>query len=84
MRASSRRGRATLDLAQVLRVLGKAGVNEVLVEAGATLAGALIEQRCVDELLLYVAPMVLGDRARGLLRLPEPGVARGGAALRNL
>ncbi len=63
---------APLALAQVLRVLGKAGVNEVLVEAGATLAGALIEQRCVDELLLYVAPLVLGDRARGLLRLPEP------------
>lgn len=61
-----------LELAQVLTRLGKAGVNELLVEAGATLAGALIEQHCVDELLLYVAPVVLGDRARGLLRLPEP------------
>jgi diaminohydroxyphosphoribosylaminopyrimidine deaminase/5-amino-6-(5-phosphoribosylamino)uracil reductase len=62
----------TLDLAQVMTRLGKAGVNELLVEAGATLAGALIERQCVDELLLYVAPVVLGDRARGLLRLPEP------------
>jgi diaminohydroxyphosphoribosylaminopyrimidine deaminase/5-amino-6-(5-phosphoribosylamino)uracil reductase len=61
-----------VGLAQVLAKLGKAGVNELLVEAGATLAGALIEQRCVDELLLYVAPVVLGDRARGLLQLPEP------------
>ncbi len=61
-----------LDPAQVLRVLGQAGINEVLVEAGATLAGALVQQRCVDELLLYVAPLVLGDRARGLLQLPEP------------
>jgi diaminohydroxyphosphoribosylaminopyrimidine deaminase/5-amino-6-(5-phosphoribosylamino)uracil reductase len=59
-------------LAQVLERLGKAGVNELLIEAGATLAGALIQQQCVDELLLYVAPMVLGDRARGLLQLPEP------------
>lgn len=63
---------AQVDLAQVLASLGKAGVNEVLVEAGATLAGALVQQRCVDELLLYVAPVVLGDRARGLLKLTEP------------
>ncbi|MGC1459706.1 MAG: bifunctional diaminohydroxyphosphoribosylaminopyrimidine deaminase/5-amino-6-(5-phosphoribosylamino)uracil reductase RibD [Steroidobacteraceae bacterium] len=63
---------ARLDAAQVLRVLGKSGINEVLVEAGATLAGALVQQQCVDELLLYVAPVVLGDRARGLLNLPEP------------
>jgi diaminohydroxyphosphoribosylaminopyrimidine deaminase/5-amino-6-(5-phosphoribosylamino)uracil reductase len=62
----------TVDLAQVLARLGKAGVNELLVEAGATLAGALLQQHCVDELLLYVAPVVLGDRARGLLQLPEP------------
>ncbi len=61
-----------VDIAQVLAMLGKAGINEVLVEAGATLAGALVEQRCVDELLLYVAPLVLGERARGLLQLPEP------------
>jgi diaminohydroxyphosphoribosylaminopyrimidine deaminase/5-amino-6-(5-phosphoribosylamino)uracil reductase len=61
-----------LDPAQVLRVLGKSGINEVLVEAGATLAGALVQQQCVDELLLYVAPLLLGDRARGLLQLPEP------------
>jgi diaminohydroxyphosphoribosylaminopyrimidine deaminase/5-amino-6-(5-phosphoribosylamino)uracil reductase len=59
-------------LAQVLQSLGRAGVNELLVEAGATLAGALIQQHCVDELLLYVAPVVLGDRARALLHLREP------------
>jgi diaminohydroxyphosphoribosylaminopyrimidine deaminase/5-amino-6-(5-phosphoribosylamino)uracil reductase len=61
-----------VELAQVLRALAQAGMNEVLVEAGATLAGALIQQQCVDELLLYVAPLVLGDHARGLLRMPEP------------
>jgi diaminohydroxyphosphoribosylaminopyrimidine deaminase / 5-amino-6-(5-phosphoribosylamino)uracil reductase len=63
---------ARVDIAQVLKALGNAGVNEVLVEAGATLAGAMVQQQCVDELLLYVAPVVLGDRARGLLQLPEP------------
>lgn len=63
---------AQLDLAQVLGVLGQGAINEVLVEAGATLAGALVQQQCVDELLLYIAPIVLGDRARGLLHLPEP------------
>ena len=62
----------TPDPAEVLRILGKAGINEVLVEAGATLAGAMVQQQCVDELLLYVAPLVLGNRARGLLQLPEP------------
>jgi diaminohydroxyphosphoribosylaminopyrimidine deaminase / 5-amino-6-(5-phosphoribosylamino)uracil reductase len=61
-----------VGLTQVLARLGKAGVNELLVEAGATLAGALIQQHCVDELLLYVAPVVLGTRARALLDLPEP------------
>jgi diaminohydroxyphosphoribosylaminopyrimidine deaminase/5-amino-6-(5-phosphoribosylamino)uracil reductase len=61
-----------VDLSQVLQVLAQAGMNEVLVEAGATLAGALVQQQCVDELLLYVAPVVLGDRARGLLKVPEP------------
>jgi diaminohydroxyphosphoribosylaminopyrimidine deaminase/5-amino-6-(5-phosphoribosylamino)uracil reductase len=65
-------GVAQVDLAQVLAELGKSGINEVLVEAGATLAGALVQQQCVDELLLYVAPVVLGEGARGLFRLPQP------------
>ena len=61
-----------VDLALTLRALAQAGMNELLVEAGATLAGALVEQQCVDELLLYLAPVVLGDRGRGLLKVPEP------------
>jgi diaminohydroxyphosphoribosylaminopyrimidine deaminase/5-amino-6-(5-phosphoribosylamino)uracil reductase len=61
-----------VDLAQVLRSLARSGVNELLVEAGAVLAGAFVQQQCVDELLLYVAPVVLGARARGLVNLPEP------------
>jgi diaminohydroxyphosphoribosylaminopyrimidine deaminase/5-amino-6-(5-phosphoribosylamino)uracil reductase len=61
-----------LQIEPVLALLGKSGMNEVLVEAGATLAGALVQEQRIDELLLYVAPVVLGDEARGLLRLPEP------------
>ncbi|MGH8124955.1 MAG: bifunctional diaminohydroxyphosphoribosylaminopyrimidine deaminase/5-amino-6-(5-phosphoribosylamino)uracil reductase RibD [Rhodanobacteraceae bacterium] len=56
----------------MLRLLAARGVNELQVEAGPTLCGALFEQRLVDELLLYVAPTVLGDAARPLLHLPEP------------
>lgn len=59
-----------LDLAAVLRGLAARGVNEVQVEAGPTLCGALFGQNLVDELLVYVAPTLLGDSARPLLRLP--------------
>lgn len=59
-----RDGRADLDA--VLALLGQRGINEVQVEAGATLAGALLSAGLADELLLYVAPVLLGDRARPL------------------
>ncbi|HEU0276900.1 MAG TPA: bifunctional diaminohydroxyphosphoribosylaminopyrimidine deaminase/5-amino-6-(5-phosphoribosylamino)uracil reductase RibD [Rhodanobacteraceae bacterium] len=59
-----------LDLAAVLQLLARRGVNEVQVEAGPTLCGALFGQGLVDELLLYVAPVLLGDTARPLLALP--------------
>ena len=55
-----------LDLAAVLALLAGRGINEVQVEAGATLAGALLSAGLVDELLLYVAPVLLGERARPL------------------
>jgi diaminohydroxyphosphoribosylaminopyrimidine deaminase/5-amino-6-(5-phosphoribosylamino)uracil reductase len=54
------------DLVAVLRLLGERGINEVQVETGATLAGAFLADGLVDELLLYVAPVVLGERARPL------------------
>ena len=55
-----------LDLHAVMQVLAERGVNEVHVETGATLAGALLSEGLVDELLLYVAPVLLGDSARPL------------------
>jgi diaminohydroxyphosphoribosylaminopyrimidine deaminase/5-amino-6-(5-phosphoribosylamino)uracil reductase len=54
------------DLAAVLKLLGERGINEVQVEAGATLAGAFLSAGLVDELLLYVAPVILGPQARPL------------------
>ena len=54
------------DLAAVLALLAQREINEVHVETGATLAGALLKAGLVDELLLYVAPVLLGDTARPL------------------
>ncbi|WP_426662704.1 bifunctional diaminohydroxyphosphoribosylaminopyrimidine deaminase/5-amino-6-(5-phosphoribosylamino)uracil reductase RibD [Rhodanobacter aciditrophus] len=59
-----------LDLAAVLAELARREVSEVHVEAGPALSGALFAQGLVDELLLYVAPVLLGDQARPLLQLP--------------
>ncbi|MFS8063476.1 MAG: bifunctional diaminohydroxyphosphoribosylaminopyrimidine deaminase/5-amino-6-(5-phosphoribosylamino)uracil reductase RibD [Luteimonas sp.] len=52
------------DLTAVLQLLGARDISEVQVEAGATLAGAFLAAGLVDELLLYVAPVILGQRAR--------------------
>ncbi len=58
-------------LTDVLEALGRREVNEVWVEAGPTLGGAWLEQSLADELLLYVAPKLLGPQARPLLALAE-------------
>lgn len=54
------------DLQAVLQLLAAREVNEVQIEAGATLAGAFIAAGLADEILLYVAPVLLGDQARPL------------------
>jgi len=61
-----------LSLGAVLDRLGELEVNELQVEAGPTVAGELVRQSLVNELLLYVAPKLLGDKARPLVKLPEP------------
>lgn len=55
-----------LDLDAVLQALAAREINEVQVEAGATLAGALLRAGLVDEVLLYIAPVLLGAEARPL------------------
>lgn len=54
----------------VLRELGRRECNEVLVETGPTLAGAFVSVGLVDELVVYLAPHLMGDNGRGLLSLP--------------
>jgi diaminohydroxyphosphoribosylaminopyrimidine deaminase/5-amino-6-(5-phosphoribosylamino)uracil reductase len=59
-----------LDLHGVLAELARREVNEVHLECGATLAGAMCRAGLVDELIIYMAPILLGDSARGLMHLP--------------
>lgn len=58
-----------VDLPAMMRWLAAQQFNEVHVEAGAGLSGALVAAGCVDELLIYMAPMLLGDAA-GVVKLP--------------
>lgn len=60
-----------IDLTAVLLELAQRGINEVLVEAGRMLNGALLQAGLVDELVLYLAPQMLGDAARGMADLGE-------------
>lgn len=59
-----------VDLAETLVCLGARQVNEILVEAGPILTGALVAAGLADELILYVAPSFLGDTGRGACHLP--------------
>jgi diaminohydroxyphosphoribosylaminopyrimidine deaminase/5-amino-6-(5-phosphoribosylamino)uracil reductase len=61
---------AARDLGAVLAELARREVNELLVEAGARLAGAFIAARLVDEFVLYLAPHMLGHDAVPLAMLP--------------
>jgi len=60
-----------VELPALLQELGRRGINEVHVEAGHQLNGSLIREGCVDELLLYLAPCLLGDCAQGMASLGE-------------
>jgi diaminohydroxyphosphoribosylaminopyrimidine deaminase/5-amino-6-(5-phosphoribosylamino)uracil reductase len=59
-----------VDLGALIDELGSRGCNEVLVEAGANLLGAFLEADLWDELLVYLAPKLLGSDARPLAKLP--------------
>lgn len=59
-----------LDLAKVMQDLGSREINEVLVEAGATVVGSLLKQGLVDEMIIYIAPHLIGESGRGLAELP--------------
>lgn len=59
-----------IDLEAVLAKLAALEINEVLVEAGPTLAGAFLQAGLVDELVVYLAPHLMGHEGSPLLRLP--------------
>lgn len=64
------RGGGGLDLQALLAALAGRQVNEVLFECGAALAGAAMQAGIVDEMLVYLAPHLMGDKALGLVQLP--------------
>lgn len=59
-----------VDLPALMKALGELGLNEVHAEAGLKLNGSLLRERCADELLHYMAPMLIGDAAQGMFNLP--------------
>lgn len=60
-----------VELKDLLDELGRRGINEVHTEAGFKLNGSLLREGLVDELLLYLAPCLIGHDASGLFNLPE-------------
>ena len=60
-----------VDLPELMQELGRRGINELHVEGGYRLSGALVAAGLVDELLLYQAPCLIGDAARGMLDMPS-------------
>ena len=70
-----------VDLEALMRELARRGMNEVHVEAGFKLNGSLLREGLVDELVLYLAPHLIGDAARGMFHLPELEDLKGKRAL---
>ena len=60
-----------IDLAGLMQNLADFEINELLVEAGNRLSSAFIREGLVDELIIYFAPHLIGNRAMGMLQLPE-------------
>ena len=59
-----------INIEQLLEHLAQSEVNQVLLETGATLAGSFLEQNLIDELVVFMAPVLMGSSARPLLNLP--------------
>lgn len=60
-----------VELPDLMNELGRRGINELHVEAGFKLNGSLVNEGMVDELLVYMAPSLIGDKAQGMFHLPE-------------
>jgi diaminohydroxyphosphoribosylaminopyrimidine deaminase/5-amino-6-(5-phosphoribosylamino)uracil reductase len=70
-----------VELPDLMMELGRRGINELHVEAGYKLNGSLLNEGLVDELLIYLAPCVLGDAAHGMFNLPALTTLSGRRAL---
>ena len=64
-----------VDIRAWVQYLGEQAFNDILVEAGATLSGALLEGGWVDRLIIYQAPKLLGDAARAMAAMDFPALA---------
>lgn len=64
-------GQSKVNLTKLLTMLAERGLNEILVESGANLAGAFIEQNLADELILYQAPKLMGGEGKNLVEMPN-------------
>lgn len=60
-----------VDLEALMAELAQRDINNVMVEAGPILNGALLQAGLIDELIIYMAPKLMGDEAKGLFHLPE-------------
>ena len=60
-----------VELMDLMRELARREINEVHVEAGFKLNGSLLREGLVDEILIYLAPSILGDSACGMFKLPD-------------
>jgi len=60
-----------VELFKLMEELARRELNEIHVEAGAKLNGSLLQAGVVDELLVYLAPRVIGDSGRGMFHLPD-------------
>jgi diaminohydroxyphosphoribosylaminopyrimidine deaminase/5-amino-6-(5-phosphoribosylamino)uracil reductase len=63
-------GEDAIDLVALMGYLAEREVNEILMETGAILSGALLRAGIIDELIVYMAPKLMGDNARGLFHTP--------------
>ena len=62
-----------VDLHALMSALARRQINEVLIEAGAVLSGAMLCAGLIDELIVYLAPHLMGNQGRGLFNLPDLG-----------
>ena len=60
-----------VDLTVLMTVLAERGINNLMVEAGSVLNGALLAAQLIDEIVIYMAPKLMGDSAKGIFHLPE-------------